>query len=146
MASEYLWTQVEPATAIICACVVTYRPLFANININLSKLSSLFSRGSSAASNDDSSNPHFLWPAARGLHGNDTLRLNSKAAKNSLHFINVELQPVDSEQERFYTNTVIKGPSTKPIPRAKTSKSRQTYDSPPFYVTEERAVVVSPFA
>ncbi|MCJ1279000.1 hypothetical protein MMC21_006821 [Puttea exsequens] len=29
----YLWSQVEPATAIICASIVTYRPLFTNIHI-----------------------------------------------------------------------------------------------------------------
>ncbi|KAL8692228.1 MAG: hypothetical protein Q9218_002704 [Villophora microphyllina] len=28
MASEYAWSQTEPALAIICACLITYRPLF----------------------------------------------------------------------------------------------------------------------
>ena len=44
MAAEYTWCQVEPATAILCACVVTYRRLFTNLPLNLSKASSLFSK------------------------------------------------------------------------------------------------------
>ena len=28
MSLEYAWSQIEPAAAILCACIVTYRPLF----------------------------------------------------------------------------------------------------------------------
>ena len=42
-----MWTEVEPATAIICACMVTYRPLFVNISQSLTKVSSLISKPSS---------------------------------------------------------------------------------------------------
>ena len=38
MSLEYAWSQVEPATAILCASLVTYRPLFVNIRKNLSSL------------------------------------------------------------------------------------------------------------
>ena len=38
MSLEYAWSQVEPATAIICASLVTYRPLFVNIRKNLTTL------------------------------------------------------------------------------------------------------------
>ncbi len=44
MTIEYAWSQIEPATAILCACIVTYRPLF-NIRVNLSKLSGILSYG-----------------------------------------------------------------------------------------------------
>jgi hypothetical protein len=45
MIMEYAWSQIEPATAILCACIVTYRPLFHNFHINLSKLSGILSYG-----------------------------------------------------------------------------------------------------
>ena len=47
--AEYIWTEVEAAIAIICACMVTYRPLLVNISQSFSKALSLFSRGSSAS-------------------------------------------------------------------------------------------------
>ena len=47
--AEYIWTDVEAATAIICACMVTYRPLVVNISQSLSKASSLFSKGGSVS-------------------------------------------------------------------------------------------------
>lgn len=46
--SEYLWSHVEPATAIWCACLMTYRPLFANISL---RLRSVFSVGKPTPSN-----------------------------------------------------------------------------------------------
>ena len=38
MSSEYAWSQVEPATAILCASIVTYRPLFVIIKKHLTVL------------------------------------------------------------------------------------------------------------
>ena len=40
---------MEAGTAIICACMVTYRPLFVNMSQSISKASSLFSKGSSVS-------------------------------------------------------------------------------------------------
>lgn len=31
----YMWSQIEPATAFICACIPTYRPLFIGLNASL---------------------------------------------------------------------------------------------------------------
>lgn len=31
MAAEYLWSQIEPGTAILCACLTTYRPLITSL-------------------------------------------------------------------------------------------------------------------
>ena len=28
-----MWSQIEPSAAILCACFVTYRPLFRDINL-----------------------------------------------------------------------------------------------------------------
>ena len=32
-ASSYMWSQIEPSAAILCACIVTYRPLFRDIRL-----------------------------------------------------------------------------------------------------------------
>ncbi|KAL8815107.1 MAG: hypothetical protein Q9223_005721 [Gallowayella weberi] len=45
----YMWSQIEPATALVCACIPTYRPLFVWLNTSvLSGLSFSRSRGSSS--------------------------------------------------------------------------------------------------
>lgn len=44
----YMWSQIEPAAAFICACIPTYRPLFIGLNASLcSDLSHTRSRLSS---------------------------------------------------------------------------------------------------
>ena len=45
MTVEYLWSQVEPAFAILCACMVTYRPLFVALASRIPK-PSVFTRSS----------------------------------------------------------------------------------------------------
>ena len=32
-ASSYMWSQIEPSAAILCACIVTYRPLFRDLHL-----------------------------------------------------------------------------------------------------------------
>lgn len=32
---RYIWSHIEPATAILCACLATYRPLFVNLHLRL---------------------------------------------------------------------------------------------------------------
>ncbi|KAL8992764.1 MAG: hypothetical protein Q9169_006858 [Polycauliona sp. 2 TL-2023] len=32
-ASTYMWSQIEPSAAILCACFVTYRPLFRDLRV-----------------------------------------------------------------------------------------------------------------
>ena len=48
--TEYLWSQVEPATAILCACMVTYRPLFREVKVGFSRLFSTHSWSSTPES------------------------------------------------------------------------------------------------
>lgn len=46
MATEYEWSQIEPATAIFCACIVTYGPLLPVLGNLLPRASKLVSRPS----------------------------------------------------------------------------------------------------
>jgi len=43
MVMQHVWSHVEPATAIICVCVSTYRPLFEDWMNRTAKVSSPFS-------------------------------------------------------------------------------------------------------
>lgn len=100
-ASAYMWSQIEPAVAILCACLVTYRPLFVNINLNFMKLTSVFTRSSHARSSGkdsieltDGSGSEMRWPDTQVFDGHDTRRirqLNARAAKDDLHVVNVEM-------------------------------------------------------
>lgn len=73
LAKGYLWSQIEPASTILCACVVTYKPLFCNINPSISKrLSSILSFGkrsrSTSSGSDDTDRGRRLqyqWPYLR---------------------------------------------------------------------------------
>jgi hypothetical protein len=81
MTMEYAWSQIEPATAILCACIVTYRPLFHNFHINLSKLSGILSYGrhDSTSTDDDwtdmQNNPGcaIQWPVNRDFQDRSDL-------------------------------------------------------------------------
>lgn len=83
--------------AIICACLVTYRPLFANVNVNLSKFSSLFSRSGSTPSDNSNTeeDSEMQWPAAQHSGGRDTLRLNDKSRQGRVHVVNIGLSDRD---------------------------------------------------
>ncbi|KAL8797437.1 MAG: hypothetical protein Q9195_000253 [Heterodermia aff. obscurata] len=99
--SEYIWSQIEPATAILCACMVTYRPLFTTSILPsfASKLFRTAGRGKSdSITNSDStvsnssSEQTMVWPVARDLLGRDLQPghdLYSKAGKGALHVVNV---------------------------------------------------------
>lgn len=51
--TPYIWSQIEPTTAIICACLTTYRPLFKGLNLrSLSQLTWLSSVRSKAGTVD----------------------------------------------------------------------------------------------
>jgi len=109
MAAEYLWTQVEPATAILCACVVTYRPLFTNLNSNIFKLSSLFGKSGSVGSAknsgctniDDDRNIQPQWPAGQYSRRREVVRfqdLNAKGTKGGVQVINTESYQADRQR------------------------------------------------
>lgn len=153
MAGEYMWTQVEPATAILCACIITYRPLFTNVNLNFSKLSSLFSKGTveSKRSRQDgwtdleSDLDHgYTWPVGKDLQGRDVARLqdlNAKATKNGLHIVNID--PLQSDNKNPYTGTGT-GKSVHVV-EVQSNGNKPPYRSLPFKVTKDQTVVVNPF-
>lgn len=103
---EYTWSQLEPAVAILCACLVTLRPLFVNFDLNISKYSSRFSRSksmsSSKATNPSNMNEegtsHLQWPGMRGSRRRDSTRLSNKgiSTNSGLHVVNVDLGTMDS--------------------------------------------------
>ncbi|KAL8903239.1 MAG: hypothetical protein Q9207_004050 [Kuettlingeria erythrocarpa] len=106
LANEYLWSQIEPATAIICACAVTYRPLFRKTSPSIpKKLSSILSfgrRGGSLGTHDDAESQRRLqyeWPAADGLAAPMTYQeMHAKVTKHGAHV-------VETRQDPFGTRT-----------------------------------------
>lgn len=86
MAQEYTWTQVEPALAILCSCLVTFRPLFVNLNLNFSRYSSRFSRSKSLSSSKATNSTdmskerrsHSQWPVIQDSGRIKSTRLSGK--------------------------------------------------------------------
>ena len=95
--TEYGWSQAEPALAIICACIITYRPLFTNVIVNLSKVSVIFSRsfhGKVKGSESDEiygDGSNLYWP---GTKDNRLERLNAKSANQNLHVVRIDLSTI----------------------------------------------------
>ena len=51
--TPYIWSQIEPTTAIICACLTTYRPLFKGLCLpSLSSLTWISSQKTRSSSTD----------------------------------------------------------------------------------------------
>lgn len=46
MPTSYCWSQIEPSTAFICACITTYRPLFKDLTLPSFRYLTLRSRSS----------------------------------------------------------------------------------------------------
>ena len=146
MAGEYLWTQIEPATAILCACIMTYRPLFTNINIDLSNVSGLFSKGTVESKGSrqggwtDLEND-FTWPVGKNSQGHDVVRLqdlNARATRDGLHIVNID--PLQSHKKRSTGAS-----KSVDIMEVRSNGNKPPYGSLPFEVTEDQTVVVNPF-
>ena len=154
MAAEYTWCQVEPATTILCACVVTYRPLFTKLPLNLSKASSLFSEsgtGSEGSRRDGwkdleaEPNEQLQWAVGKDIHGRDDHRLwqlNAKATKDGPQIVNVDLLPSDNNGPYTYSRS----PRSLDILDARAKGAKAPYHAPLFEVTEDRAVKVHIFS
>lgn len=105
--AEYAWSQAEPAAAIFAACIVTYRPLFADLGMNLSKVSSLFSgSGRSNGRGDGLGSNTIEEPPYQQSKRQDSYyrlqKLNVKAAEKGLHVVEMTLPASDSENQTFY--------------------------------------------
>lgn len=150
MAAEYLWTQVEPATAILCACIITYRPLFTNINIDLSNISGLFSKGSVESKGsrqggwtdlENDSNQNYTWPVGKDSEGRDEVRLqdlNANATGDGLHIVNID--PLQSHNK---PDTVVS--KSVDVMEVRSNGNKPPYRSLPFEVTKDQTVIVNPF-
>ena len=153
MAGEYLWSQVEPATAILCACITTYRPLFRNVSLNLSNVTGLFSKGT-VESNDSRQdgwidlendlNHNFTWTVGEDLQGRDVVGLhdpNAKATKDCSHIVNID--PVRRDKKHPHTGTVTA--KSVDVMEVQSNGNKPPYRSLPFEVTKEQTIVVNPF-
>ncbi|KAL9041149.1 MAG: hypothetical protein Q9214_004209, partial [Letrouitia sp. 1 TL-2023] len=137
MLNEYLWSQIEPAVAILCGCLVTYRPLFRNMMLSLPKQLQRFSHSSQTGSSSEDTpstkerDLEFKWPAARGLRGQSLSYqdLSSKVKKNGLHIYSVNLPP----------------PQVETTCRASTSKPAEkiTNELQSITVTRENSITVN---
>jgi len=56
----YMWSQIEPSAAILCACCATYRPLFRDMRI---RLPSILNKRTSVKEINDVSR---RWPTSIG--------------------------------------------------------------------------------
>ena len=154
MVAEYTWCQIELATAILCACIATYRPLFTNLPLNLSKASSLFSKsgtGSKGSRHDGwkdleaEPSEQLQWAVGKDIHGRDDHRLqqlNAKATKDGLHIVNVDSLPSDNNGPYTYTRS----PRSLGILNARAKGAKAPYHAPSFEVIEDRAVKVHIFS
>ncbi|MCJ1462047.1 hypothetical protein MMC07_000647 [Pseudocyphellaria aurata] len=104
----YLWSHVEPATAIWCACLMTYRPLFVDL---CSRFQSILGGSKQTSSKNElnrttsgineGSDSDALPSLGRDLRGNDSagyLKLSARAAKGNLHIVNVWAKPSSPER------------------------------------------------
>ena len=146
-ANTYIWSQLEPAIAVLCACLVTYKPLFANINLSFPKLSSYLGRSHHTDSSADDSiamsdrkYSQLQSPIAQTFHsrGYDAKRiqnLNAKAMDDDLHVINVDLGT--SRPSDLPAKTLRKGSiSRQTSQRDAETSSQPAYHAPPAVVDE----------
>lgn len=100
LTTPYMWSQLEPTMAVVCACLTTYRPLFAGLHL---KFLSTFSRGKRYASRENdndtfidltpSSRRSSRWSKSRRPNDNRELlrfeRMNNQGTKGGLHVVNL---------------------------------------------------------
>ncbi|MCJ1423249.1 hypothetical protein MMC29_001131 [Sticta canariensis] len=107
--NTYLWSHIEPATAIWCACLMTYRPLFVEIGL---KLSSVFGGSKITPSNElklvesqknndstgfDSDAGPSLGRNLSGQQPDGDRDLGNRNAKENLHVFELSLEPTPSD-------------------------------------------------
>lgn len=101
----YLWSHVEPATAIWCACIMTYRPLFACLNTKYLRFRSRQSDLSNDQTNtSESIDDRGSWPSTgqklRSQESAGCKDLCVKAAKGKAHAINVAVTPYSPKMKK----------------------------------------------
>lgn len=100
LTTPYMWSQLEPTMAVVCACLTTYRPLFAGLHL---KFLSTFSRNKRYSSrvNDNETFIDFTsnsrrssrWSKGGKQSSNHELlrfeRMNNQGTKGGLHIVNL---------------------------------------------------------
>ena len=101
LTTPYMWSQLEPTMAVVCACLTTYRPLFAGLHL---KFLSTFSRNKRYPSRMNENDTFIdLTPSSRrssrwskgGRRPSDNRellrfeRMNNQATKGGLHVVNL---------------------------------------------------------
>ena len=106
-------SQLEPALAILCACLVTLRPLFVNLNLkaHISALSSRFNRNkeipsSKFPSSSDPGSEHHSQPQWPGVRGPQQESKKSGSTDN-LHIENIDLGTRDMESQDTQCSTSV---------------------------------------
>ncbi|KAL8950988.1 MAG: hypothetical protein Q9222_003003 [Ikaeria aurantiellina] len=150
MADEYLWSQMEPAVAILCACVVTYRPLLVNHDFSRFSRIPLFlgrSKGSNSSGSEQDGDLdrdlQYEWPAAQGLNTAMTYQdLHSRVSKHGPCILNIQHEKRDSGTTATIRTTGAMDQSWS----QKSQKKQNAYKTPALTLTHENEVVADPWA
>ena len=163
LTGEYIWSQIEPAAAILCGCLVTYRPLFANFDFSFPKrLSSLFSRSSSSSirsdeekltgDSDSERDYEYRWSSARRFVGR-TLDYQGLAEKTQVpkgaHIINVGATIRHGASDRMTTTCMGPPREGRGWSRGRREKNERPYPDHcvgGITVTRENSMVLNPWA
>lgn len=113
--NTYLWSHIEPATAIWCACLMTYRPLFTDIGMRLRNvfgdsrqtLSSSVELVNRKSDNSNTGSDSDAWSSlgqnSRGHESTGCQDLSIEATKEKLHVVDVSINPSPTDR-RFSFN------------------------------------------
>lgn len=122
MVSLYIWSHIEPGTALLSACFVTYRPLFANLHIRLPSILSRSKPGSanlrpwsdsktSKVSNGSSSRAETGSGLEGGTLGDHDrsgyVNIKDGSLKEDLYELKLSSKRQDSEATTEYERTAI---------------------------------------
>ena len=102
LTTPYMWSQLEPTMAVVCACLTTYRPLFAGLHLKFLNTFSRSKRYPPMNENETfiditlNSRRSSRWSKAskgRRPSGNRELlrfeRMNNQGTKGGLHVVNL---------------------------------------------------------
>lgn len=139
--------------AILCACLVTLRPLFVSLNLKVTKYLNRFSRSKSMSSSKTTKSPntnnerglHIPWPGMRKPRCSESSRPDNKGITTTdvLHIVNIDLDTMD--QQTSYTRIPNSGSryNCDALDQQLSSKSKHKYSSSS--TIEDEPVLVDPF-
>ena len=100
-------SQIEPALAILCACIMTLRPLLADLHLHVFRLSTRFTRGKSISSSSNTTSTdctketpsNFQWPGIRTFSQKNSAKLSSRVTSPnpSLQTVTVNVETKDQK-------------------------------------------------